>query len=529
MLANSFQGHTGSDNSTSVQRATQAGYTYSKLGENVYAAAHSIFHGHAGFDVDWGPGVGGMQTPPGHRITIHDPTFREVGIGVLFGNNTPAAGSQIPGSMKVGPQLVTQEFGTRQGATPIITGVVYYDLNGNNFYDVGEGIGGVGVAASGTATTAVTARSGGYALPVAGNGNYTVTFTGQDLTTLTQQVTVAQTRNQKVDFRPAYVAPPVTGPAEPSVSRPNNYQIAAVPMATAYQWRRFQLLTPTVEGAENGAGKVTIEKVGNYNVIQSATKKSGTSAFQLAHAEPEEQRITLNPSYKVEINSVLRFASRLGLASESQKALVEISTDNGASWLEKFSQAGDRSGELSFQDRSINLEEFAGKIIRVRFVFRFVGGAYFPGAESGDGWFIDDITFENAFEIVNEQVSDAANRAFTFEPASVGDFGLQARARTGHDFLPWGPELLVRAREGQATAPTLSFGAMRILNGQIEFDLDVVSGAGLPASMNLETKSSLDAPWGPATIASTQALSPRRVRVTAPLGGGTAFYRIGAL
>ena len=37
---------------------------------------------------------------------------------------TPA-GSTVAGRQTVGPQLVTQEFGTRQGATPIITGVVY--------------------------------------------------------------------------------------------------------------------------------------------------------------------------------------------------------------------------------------------------------------------------------------------------------------------------------------------------------------------------------------------------------------------
>jgi hypothetical protein len=531
MLTNSFQGHVGSDGSTFVQRVTAAGYTYSSLGENVYSSADSVFHGHAGFDVDWGPGVGGMQTPPGHRITIHDPTFREVGVGVLFGNNTPAAGSQIPGAGEVGPQLVTQEFGTTRSATPIITGVVYYDLNGNNFYDAGEGIGGVGVAASSTAATAVTARSGGYALPVAGNGTYAVTFTGQGLTTLTQQVTIAQSRNQKVDFRPAYAAPGVTGPAEPLVNRPNSYQIAAVPMATAYQWRRYQLVAPAVEGAENGTAGVTIEQGGTYAVIQSATRKTGAYAFQLTHQQPQvrEQRITLIGSYKADLNSVLRFASRLGWASENQKAVVQISTDNGGTWVEKYSQAGDRSpGETTFQDRSISLQEFAGQTMRVRFVFRFEGGVYYPDADDETGWFIDDITWENAFEIGNEQVSDAVNRAFTFEPASASDFVLQGRARTGHDFLPWGPELIVRAREGTGAATTLRIAALRIVNGKLEFDVERLSGAG-PMTLSLQSKALLSDSWTPGTITATEAISGSSVRVTAVLDGSRmAFYRIGA-
>ena len=83
----------------------------------------------------------------------------------------------------MGPQLVTQDFGTRIGATPLITGVVYYDLNGNGFYDLGEGIGGVTVDVPGSTFYAVTADSGGYAVPASTNGNYSVSFTGSGLPT----------------------------------------------------------------------------------------------------------------------------------------------------------------------------------------------------------------------------------------------------------------------------------------------------------------------------------------------------------
>lgn len=533
MLTNSFQGHGGADGSDASQRVRQAGYTFQALGENVYANADSVFYGHAGFDVDWGPGTGGMQTPPGHRVTIHDARFREVGVGVLFGNNTPPNDSQVPGARPVGPQLVTQEFATRQGATPIITGVVYYDLNGNNFYDLGEGIGGVQVTASGTATPAETARSGGYALPVAGNGTYTVTFSGTGLTSFSREVTIAQTRNQKVDFLPTYVVPSVTGTATPAVNRPNGYQITLVPMATAYQWRWYQLAAPPLEGAENGTNRVTIKKVGTYNVIQTVTKKSGTSAFQLAHPSDgiQEQAIVLKSSFVVNSNSMLRFASRLGWATPNQTAKAQVSTNNGTSWTDVYTRSGSlaqRPQEQTFQDRAINLGSFSGTPILIRFAYIPTGSSYID-TDGDTGWFIDDITFENVFEIGNEQLGDATNGAFSFQPTELGNYVLQGRARTGHDFLPWGPEMAVQAVEGSANPPELRLTGLRVANGQVEVDAALVAG-GAPANLELEYKASLGAASWTTVSTGSQVVSPTTFRLTTPIEGavGTGFYRVKA-
>jgi hypothetical protein len=158
MFVNAYQGHTGTDASSPGDRITAQGYTWSTYGENVYAYATSVFYGYAGFEVDWGSGTGGMQTPPGHRLNNHSSSFREVGVGVVNGVNG-----------EFGPQFVTQDFATKLSATPLITGVVYYDVNGNGFYDVGEGIGGVTVQVPASPYYAITAGSGGYAVPVSSN------------------------------------------------------------------------------------------------------------------------------------------------------------------------------------------------------------------------------------------------------------------------------------------------------------------------------------------------------------------------
>jgi hypothetical protein len=195
MLQNNYQGHAGPDGSLTERLALYtAGANGWSIGENVYAYSKSVWYGHAGFQVDWGgsAATGGMQSPPGHRQNIHSPTFREVGVGVVLGSNG--------GSTGVGPQLVTQDFGTVGWLLPFVTGVVYRDLNGNGFYDPGEGLGGVTVTIGNVNNYAVTATSGGYSVPVPGNGNYNVTFTGGSAPTTQKNVAVANSQNVKADY-----------------------------------------------------------------------------------------------------------------------------------------------------------------------------------------------------------------------------------------------------------------------------------------------------------------------------------------
>src|SRR5947207_5562331 len=178
MLQNNYQGHSGPDGSltTRLQSYTSGANGWS-IGENVYAYSKSVWYGHAGFVVDWGGSAltGGMQSPPGLRQNIHRATFREIGVGVVLGSNGGSGG--------VGPQLVTQDFGTVGGLLPFVTGVVYRDLNNNGFYEPGEGVGGVTVTVSNSNSYAVTSNSGGYSVPVPGSGTYTVTFGGGSVPT----------------------------------------------------------------------------------------------------------------------------------------------------------------------------------------------------------------------------------------------------------------------------------------------------------------------------------------------------------
>ncbi len=206
MLTNAFQGHNSSANPpapfqsgfSQAQRAAALGYS-GGVAENVYAFSTAVPFAHAGFAVDWGsetpshpdynPAFAGqgMQNPAGHRRNLHNGDFNEAGFAVVLGTN---------GS--IGPQVVTQKLSDSR--VPLITGVAYVDQDNNDFYTPGEGRGGIRVEVQGALFHAITSTSGGYAVPVPGNGTYLVTFSGEGIETWSTQVVVANESNVKVDY-----------------------------------------------------------------------------------------------------------------------------------------------------------------------------------------------------------------------------------------------------------------------------------------------------------------------------------------
>ncbi|ACL06001.1 hypothetical protein Dalk_4321 [Desulfatibacillum aliphaticivorans] len=183
MISINDQTHTGQ-----LTRIDASGFVWNRVGMSVYAYARSGIHCHAGFNIDWGYGEGGMQVPPGHRYntmsikTSYDNFIAgdmyNIGIAVVPHNNS------LP---NVGPLVVTENF-ARAYTDPadhynrFLVGTLWEDLNGNDYYDSGEGIGGnVTVTPVGGNYYAVTPPSGGFAVPILASGRYDVTFSGGGL------------------------------------------------------------------------------------------------------------------------------------------------------------------------------------------------------------------------------------------------------------------------------------------------------------------------------------------------------------
>ncbi len=202
MARNDFQGHTGSNGSSMVNRVEVAGYTgWNAVAENVYAFAQGVFHGHAGFNVDWG--VASL----GHRMNIMNfsptgPVYTEVGIGIL---------PETDPRTSVGPLVVTENFGRRSGQL-FVVGVVFDDANRDGFYGIGEGVGGVTVTTS-EGQLAITSTSGGYAIPLSGSsGSITVRAEGGALGAVRETVVALAGSNVKVDFIAGAAAGPGVDP-----------------------------------------------------------------------------------------------------------------------------------------------------------------------------------------------------------------------------------------------------------------------------------------------------------------------------
>ncbi len=185
--------------STILGRLTGAGYTpFATLGENLsitgfFGPADVEFEtaiNHENLFVDEGfPGRG-------HRTSLLNPDFQEVGVGIRSGTfDFPPLVNAV---------MVAEDFGAMVGKR-FFTGVVYTDDDGDDFYSPdGEGHAGVSITATrrsdGAPFSTATVSSGGYALEVP-PGTYDLFAVGGGLPApLSVEKVAIGTENVKVDF-----------------------------------------------------------------------------------------------------------------------------------------------------------------------------------------------------------------------------------------------------------------------------------------------------------------------------------------
>ena len=135
----------------------------------------------------------------GHRINMLFGDFKEVGVGIVPGPFYDAGQDVTYNAL-----MATVDF-AYSANTVFLTGVAYFDdLVPDQFYEPGEGIGGLTITAvrnSDSATFTTTAFStGGYTIPIEA-GTYTVTASGPglDAPMVAHNVVIGQD-NVKVDF-----------------------------------------------------------------------------------------------------------------------------------------------------------------------------------------------------------------------------------------------------------------------------------------------------------------------------------------
>lgn len=275
MVQNNFQGHTGSDGSSLTDRYQRVSYqSQGMYGENVAAYSNSVWYGHCGLNVDWGPQ---NQIDLGHRKNImnfENYNYTEIGIGI-----TVVAGGGIP---NVGPYVITQDFGLR--SVRYVVGVVFEDKNKNQEYDPGEGLAGVRVQPSSGSYHAVTSSSGGYAFPYTGQSTITVTASGGGLpTSMTQSVQLTGD-NVKVDFMPGGAVPGTVSLAFPA-NNANN-----LPLPANLAWRKVtgaQSYRLQVSTSQTFGNNVVVDSVVSDTTLKGVVAPCGTRTYWRVRAANE--------------------------------------------------------------------------------------------------------------------------------------------------------------------------------------------------------------------------------------------------
>ena len=236
--------------------------------------------GEAGFFCD------GFNVLPGrgHREALMNPGLNEVGVGF------------VNGSIEMANGVVTEDFGNANTGV-FLCGVTINDVNQNQFYDPGEGLGGVTITATRTSDNAVFTTTswaaGGYSLKLA-PGQYRVTASGGGIGSPAARTVMIGATNVESDFFAA-VAPPTTPTAPTITTQPTSQTIAignpatfaaavnANPPVTA-QWQVSRNGGPFTNVATgNATGLVytftpTADQTGNqYQVVLTNSQGSATS------------------------------------------------------------------------------------------------------------------------------------------------------------------------------------------------------------------------------------------------------------
>ena len=185
-----FFAHANLDGQTPAARALEEGHGSGFVGENIgwAGSTSTAFNQQTRAESHHE----GLWESDGHQRNLMDPRWSEVGLGYDYGDHVHR-GILYPGST-----FVTQMFGDRGHS--YLTGVVIEDGDGDDFYDIGEGMGGVRVTAwNGSESFATeTWAAGGYALRLP-DGTYDVRFEGGGLDrAISRTVTIAG-RNVKLD------------------------------------------------------------------------------------------------------------------------------------------------------------------------------------------------------------------------------------------------------------------------------------------------------------------------------------------
>ncbi|MEQ1519856.1 MAG: CAP domain-containing protein [Aestuariivirga sp.] len=195
MMSTGTFSHTGSGGSNPGQRMAGAGYNFSgspsTWGENLAWSGSSAAIDANSYVLTLHKN---LFLSSGHRTSTMKEAFKEIGVGATAGS--------FQGFNSL---VVTQNFAV-SGPASFVTGVAYNDTNGDNFYSVGEGQGGIAIELRLNSNSSLVEStdswlSGGYSLETTSTGVMDITFSGGALGSAIMGATfLLGTTNAKLDL-----------------------------------------------------------------------------------------------------------------------------------------------------------------------------------------------------------------------------------------------------------------------------------------------------------------------------------------
>ena len=167
MLGADTFSHTGNGQSSAGERMADAGYDFT----GSWAWRENLAWSGTTGTIDLGLAIEhhhqGLYLSSGHRANTFSTEVREVGLAQVEGSFTV-------GDVTYNSSMLTQNYAL-SGPEVFVTGVAYRDADGDDFYSIGEGLG--GVAFSTDQAQDSTSLAGGYGIGVAAQNDVRVTVT----------------------------------------------------------------------------------------------------------------------------------------------------------------------------------------------------------------------------------------------------------------------------------------------------------------------------------------------------------------
>jgi len=339
--------------------------------------------------------------------------------------------------------------------------------------------------------------------------------------TFTYNVTVFDPATTGTDFSTLIIS----GPGSPSVGAANAYSCtpATNPNITGYEWLTAQATNGNlVDNALNGTTNFTISPTPVYPIVTNPPTGAG-KCFHLAHVNPVPQFLQLNEELFPGNSTTISFKSLLGYASSVEIARVQVSTDGGSTWEDLYTQAGTGgAGESAFTLHTLSLSSYAGLSVLLRFNYDMSTGSYFPQSSPNVGWCVEAITVTNAQQLLGLTTSSTSSTNFSFVPAQVGNYVMQARGVIFGEFpIDLG---IARQLSAVAGAPTISLHRLAISGSQVKIIFGVTGSA---STYHLLQTARLGGTWTTNFDAILTTNSPgTSFQFVTTNGPATQFYRV---